>query len=127
MTIIMEKGILKPNSLLIVGTQSVKVKTILGDRGENLVEAFPGEAVQIVGIPFIPSPGDNVFEVENEKKAQFLLTKKKMKEFESEKSEVKAPQSLKANMKFEKSRSGRKEKRAFHRGVQEVWMKKFSE
>ena len=42
-----------------------------------LKEAFPGDAVQIVGIPFIPAPGDVVFEVENEKMARFMLEKNK--------------------------------------------------
>ena len=35
---------------------------------------------------------------------------------------------MKASVKFEmKSRAGRKERRAFFRGVQEVWMGKFAE
>lgn len=65
MTIIVEKGVLKQNAILIIGKESFRAKTILDDRGENLKQAFPGDAVQIVGIPFVPAPGDIVFEVEN--------------------------------------------------------------
>lgn len=36
---------------------------MLNDRGEVVLEAYPGDAVQIVGIPFVPAPGDVVFEV----------------------------------------------------------------
>ena len=36
MTIIVEKGILKINSLIVIGKQSFKVKNILCDRGESL-------------------------------------------------------------------------------------------
>lgn len=61
MTVIVEKGSIKLNSVLIIGKESFKVKTILDDLGQNLKEALPGDAVQIVGIPFVPSPGDIVF------------------------------------------------------------------
>lgn len=33
---------------------------------------------------------------------------------------------MKADIKFERSREGRREKRAFFRGVRETWMNKFS-
>jgi|JI10StandDraft_1071094.scaffolds.fasta_scaffold284672_2 hypothetical protein len=36
MTIIVEKGVLKQNAILIIGKESFRAKTILDDRGENL-------------------------------------------------------------------------------------------
>lgn len=47
------------------------------DLGEKIDKAFPGDAVQIMGIPSLPDPGDGLFEVSNEVKANFLLQKKK--------------------------------------------------
>ena len=73
MTLIIEKGTLKPGSLIILGKQSMKIKTILDDRGEMLKEAYPGDAVQITGIPFVPLPGDQIFEVDSNEKAQMIL------------------------------------------------------
>lgn len=84
MTIIVEKGVLKTNTILILGKEKFRVKTILDDRGEVLSEAFPGDAVQVVGIPFIPAPGDIIFEVENDRMAKFMLDKNISKSYETE-------------------------------------------
>lgn len=128
MTIIVEKGVLKTNAILIMGKQSFRVKTILDDKGENLTEAAPGDAVQVVGIPFIPAPGDIVFEVENDKKAKFMLSQNVAKIYEAERS-IKSEQKQITNSKihFQKSREGKKQKRAFCRGIREVWMNKFAQ
>lgn len=63
MTVIVEKGIIKTNSVLILKTDLIKVKTMLDDKGKILTEANPGAAIQIVGIPLVPAPGDLIFEV----------------------------------------------------------------
>jgi len=47
------------------------------DSGRELKEAYPGDAVQIIGIPSIPTAGDFIYEVESEAKANFITTKKK--------------------------------------------------
>lgn len=47
------------------------------DAGKTLTEAKPGDAVQIIGIPSIPSAGDFVYEVEDENKAKYIVTKRK--------------------------------------------------
>ena len=63
MTVIVEKGTIKTNSVLILKTDVIKVKTMLDDKGKILTEANPGAAIQIVGIPLVPAPGDLIFEV----------------------------------------------------------------
>jgi translation initiation factor IF-2 len=85
MTIIIDKGTLKLGSLILLGEDSFKIKTILNDQGEFLKEAVPGDAVRIVGIPKVPKAGDQIFEVPNEKKASFILQQKKIKNFAEEK------------------------------------------
>lgn len=57
-----------------------------------------------MGIPFIPAPGDHIYEVENEKKAKFMLDKNIATQFESTKAEKKAPTMKAAKLSFEKSR-----------------------
>ena len=35
------------------------------DSGRELKEAMPGDAVQVIGIPSIPTAGDFIYEVES--------------------------------------------------------------
>ena len=77
MTIIMEKGILKKGSLIVIKKQCYKIKKMQNDLGQEIIKAFPGDAVQIKGVPSVPQPGDYIFSAENERNAAILLKKKK--------------------------------------------------
>lgn len=65
MTLIIKQGILKTGSTLIIGNQYAKVKHMHDDSGRELKEAMPGDAVQVIGIPSIPTAGDFIYEVES--------------------------------------------------------------
>jgi len=54
---IIQRGTLKPGSILIVGDQFTKVKYMHDDKGNNLTQGIPGDAVQIVGVPIVPKAG----------------------------------------------------------------------
>ena len=47
------------------------------DRGKVLLQGYPGDAVQIVGLSNVPKAGQVVYQVKDEKKAKFILSKKK--------------------------------------------------
>jgi translation initiation factor IF-2 len=47
------------------------------DSGRNLSEAKPGDAVQVLGIPVIPAAGDFIYQVEDENKAKYIITKRR--------------------------------------------------
>ena len=79
MTLIVNKGILKIGSIIIVGDQYAKIKNLYDDKGKQVQKARPGDAVQIIGIPNIPLAGDFVFEIGTEKQAKFISTKRKQK------------------------------------------------
>lgn len=51
--------------MLIIGDQYTKIKQMHDDAGTELKEARPGDAVQIIGIPSIPTAGDFIYEVED--------------------------------------------------------------
>jgi translation initiation factor IF-2 len=57
MTMIIQRGTLKPGAILIVGDQFTKVKYMHDDKGNSLSQGIPGDAVQIVGIPIVPKAG----------------------------------------------------------------------
>ena len=63
MTMIVKQGVLKADSILIIGEEYAKIKSIEDDTGNQLKEAFPGDAVQITGIPNVPTAGDFIYEV----------------------------------------------------------------
>ena len=77
MTMIVQKGVVKPGSILIVGNDSMKVTKIKDDSGNVLDNGYPGDAVEIIGIPIVPQAGCIVYEVKDEKRAKFILSKKK--------------------------------------------------
>src|SRR5690606_17367812 len=49
-----------------------KVKALLDDRGQRLKSAGPSTPVEIVGYSAVPSVGDELIELENERKAKKL-------------------------------------------------------
>ena len=63
MTIIVEKGKFKIGNLIIIDDILFKIKTMKNDRGKNIETVYPGDAVQIKGIPKIPNPGDELLVV----------------------------------------------------------------
>lgn len=76
---IVQKGTVKPGSILIVGDDYVKVNKMKDDSGRTLTQGFPGDAIQVVGIPVVPKAGSIVYEVKDQKRAKFILSKKKEK------------------------------------------------
>jgi len=63
MTLIVKQGTLKQGSILVIGESYTKIKNMYDDAGNELKEAKPGDAVQIMGIPNIPAAGDFIYEV----------------------------------------------------------------
>lgn len=48
-------------SIVVFGENVAKIKNMQDDMGNPVLQAFPGDAVQIIGIPNIPNAGDYVF------------------------------------------------------------------
>lgn len=60
--------------------------------------------------------------------AKFILQKQMEKSYENNRKTNKDTQEMgSAKISFVKDRAGRKEKRAFCRGIREVWMNKFAD
>lgn len=84
------------------------------DLGEKIEQAFPGDAVQVMGIPSLPEPGDELFSVSNEIKANFFIQKKKSEAQSSIRKDQKGKEKdLDTKIKFK----NRREKKGFCRGV----------
>ncbi|SFV51266.1 Translation initiation factor 2 [hydrothermal vent metagenome] len=74
--IIVKNGTLKVGDSVIVGNTFGRVRTMRGDDGSILKEAGPGTPVAVVGLNQVPSAGDVLVSMENERDARELADKR---------------------------------------------------
>lgn len=69
-TVLIQKGTLKTGSIVVSGPHSGKVRAMMNYKGVRLNEAGPSTPVEIVGLSGVPSPGDKIYEVQDEDTAE---------------------------------------------------------
>lgn len=123
MTLIVKQGVLTNGSILIVEESYFKIKNMQDDNGNTLSEAKPGDAVQILGIPSIPAAGDFVYQVEDDNKAKYIISKRKLVNSETlhQEQSKKTIKSSKLRLKY------RERKTLYNSGTGEAWISKFNE
>ena len=65
-TVLIQKGTLKVGTPFICNNHPGKVRAIMNERNERILEAKPSDPVQILGFDQVPQAGDIFAEVENE-------------------------------------------------------------
>ena len=70
--IIVTNGKLKVGDIAVAGSEYGKVRAILNDKGQNLVEAVSSMPVQVLGLNEPPEAGDSFVTVESDDKAREL-------------------------------------------------------
>ena len=65
-TVLIQKGTLKIGTPFICNNHPGKVRAIMNERNERIMEARPSDAIQILGFDQVPQAGDIFAEVENE-------------------------------------------------------------
>ncbi|GJQ66409.1 hypothetical protein Trydic_g4424 [Trypoxylus dichotomus] len=78
-TLIVQRGTLKKNSILVCGTTIAKVKTIRDAEGHIMQEVSPGYPAEVDGWKDLPSAGELILEVENEKQAKSAVRARELK------------------------------------------------
>jgi len=63
-TLLVQGGTLRVGDSLIIGMESGKVRAMLNEVGENVKEAGPATAVEVLGLAGVPEAGDSFQEVE---------------------------------------------------------------
>ena len=63
-TLLVREGTLRVGDSLIIGIESGKVRAMFDEQGENVKEAGPGTAVEVLGLAGVPEAGDSFQEVE---------------------------------------------------------------
>jgi translation initiation factor IF-2 len=71
-TVVVQSGTLRVGDPFICGNQWGKVKALLNDLGERFEEAGPATPVEVVGLSGVPHVGDELIEMESERKAKKL-------------------------------------------------------
>ena len=69
-TVLVNRGTLKVGDILVVGTQSGRVRAMHDDKGRQIKEAPPSLPVEVLGLGGVPMAGDTLTVVENEARAR---------------------------------------------------------
>jgi translation initiation factor IF-2 len=69
-TVLINRGTLKTGDILVVGTQSGRVRAMIDDKGRQIKEAPPSLPVEVLGLGGVPMAGDTLTVVENEARAR---------------------------------------------------------
>lgn len=87
-TMLVQRGTLRKGAVLVAGTAWVKVRGMFNDKGKPVTEAHPGEAVEVIGWREIPHAGEDIIEVESERRAHDVITWRKAQDKEQQASEA---------------------------------------
>jgi translation initiation factor IF-2 len=69
-TVLVQRGTLKVGDILVCGATWGRVRAMVDDRGRNAGEAGPAVPVEVLGLDGVPTAGDRVDVVENERRAR---------------------------------------------------------
>ncbi|KAL0124558.1 hypothetical protein PUN28_006419 [Cardiocondyla obscurior] len=72
-TVLIQRGTLRKGAFLVSGLTWAKVRAMFDHSGKLVTEAKLSDAVQIIGWKDLPSAGDEILEVENERKVRMVL------------------------------------------------------
>ena len=78
-TVLIQDGTLRVGDTLVAGAVAGKVRALVDDRGVRRKEAPPSTPVEILGLPSLPEPGDQLLAVTDSVKAQEIVTFRQLK------------------------------------------------
>jgi translation initiation factor IF-2 len=91
-TVLVRRGTLKVGDILVVGSESGRVRALINDKGEQVKFATPSMPVEVLGLSGAPMAGDTLTVVENEARAREVAAYRQ--EQATAKRTVQAPVSL---------------------------------
>jgi len=68
--VIVQNGTLKRSDIVVCGATYGKVRALINDLGKNVTEVGPGEPAAVIGLNEVPSAGDIMVAVKNDKVAK---------------------------------------------------------
>jgi len=73
-TVLAQKGTVRIGDAFVVGMHYGRIRALLNDRGEKILEAGPATPVEVIGVSGVPLAGDLFQVVADEKKARQIAT-----------------------------------------------------
>jgi translation initiation factor IF-2 len=78
-TVLVQDGTLGVGDTVVAGAVAGKVRALVDDRGARLKVAGPATPVEILGLPSLPEPGDQLLAVTDSLKAQSIVNFRQLK------------------------------------------------
>src|SRR5207244_1802599 len=79
-TVLIQNGTLKEGDAVVVGAHSGRIRALLDPLGKKVKEAGPADPVEILGLSGVPSAGDVLVAVSDERKARQIANMRADKE-----------------------------------------------
>jgi translation initiation factor IF-2 len=73
-TVLVQKGTVRIGDAFVVGMHYGRIRALLNDHGEKIIEAGPATPVEVIGVSGVPLAGDLFQIVADEKKARQIAT-----------------------------------------------------
>ena len=74
-TLLVQKGILKPGDILVIGDTWGRIKAMFNELGKHLKKAEPATPVEVLGLNAVPQAGETFKVVGSEREARMYLQK----------------------------------------------------
>ena len=83
-TVLIQKGTMKRGDIFVCGTQSTRVRAMLNERGNRIIQALPSDPVQVLGFTEVPNAGDVLTVFGDEKEAKRIAQERSQIKREAE-------------------------------------------
>ena len=77
---LIQQGVLKQGDVCVSSIFWGKIRALHNDRGKTVDRAYPSYPIEVIGLNGLPSPGDHIFVVPDEKKAKEITSRRKEEE-----------------------------------------------
>jgi translation initiation factor IF-2 len=78
-TVLVQDGTLRVGDTVVAGAVAGKIRALVDDRGSRLKLAGPATPVEVLGLPSLPEPGDQLLAVTDSLKAQSIVSFRQLK------------------------------------------------
>jgi translation initiation factor IF-2 len=75
-TVLIQRGTLRVGDSIVAGDAYGRVRRMVDEHGEDVVEAFPSRPVQVIGFTSVPGAGDNLLVVDEDRTARQIADRR---------------------------------------------------
>ncbi|MFC0315196.1 translation initiation factor IF-2 [Gordonia phosphorivorans] len=75
-TVLIQRGTLRVGDSIVAGDAYGRVRRMVDEHGEDVLEAYPSRPVQVIGFTSVPGAGDNVLVVEEDRIARQIADRR---------------------------------------------------